>query len=285
MALNNSISSEKAKNKALRIHNLKHAFLSIVISLIISTVVFWSLLFALVRGPAGIIGVAYFLYILPLHMIWSIILLSYAAFTKRTLNYKRLTILPFLLFGVLFAIWTVITQIMLRQIMNEPQNQPGYYQAAPQVSMNTYIDPKNRFSFDYQINLRPLELSSGVVTFLPSIVYDVCKKGLETKDAKSLDTCRIGMFNLTGFEISSTKSYEAFTKANKGAAILGTYTDDKGRVWKTSLILGEVYNYDAFTTVNGKTIRISFQYSSTPPSQDKVINFFNQILSTLVLSI
>ena len=44
--------------------------------------------------------------------------------------------------------------------------------------------------------------------------------------------------------------------------------------------MGQVYNFNAFTTINNDFIHISFQYGFNTPSEQEILDFFNQILST-----
>jgi hypothetical protein len=148
------------------------------------------------------------------------------------------------------------------------------------TNKSTYLDQKNSFSFEYPLNLKPLELSNGVVSFLPEDVYDSCKAAQGSKDMQAFEPCYKAVFNLNGFEMNPVEDYSKYSSSNKEVAKLSAYTDSQGRTWDAGLVLGQVYNFNAFSTVDNKPIKISFQYGFDAPSQEKVISFFNEILST-----
>lgn len=152
---------------------------------------------------------------------------------------------------------------------------------AVNVDKNTYVDQKNKFSFSYPSNLKPFELANGVVSFLPQDVYDACKSAQGSKDIQAFEPCSKAQFNLNGFEVSPTESYSKYSSDNENIAILSTYTDSQDRTWNTGLVLGQVYNFDAFGTVDSRPVKISFQYGFNAPSEKEVVSFFNEILATL----
>lgn len=147
----------------------------------------------------------------------------------------------------------------------------------------SYIDSKLGFEFKYPQNLKPLKLSNGVVTFLPQENYDLCKKAQESRDMNALKPCYEAVFTFNGYQINPPQSYEEYIKDIKDFATLSSFTDGKNRTWNTSLVLGQVYNFDAFTQIDNTTIHISFQYGFNAPSEQEILSFFNHILSTFQL--
>jgi len=146
---------------------------------------------------------------------------------------------------------------------------------------NTYVSQQHKFSLKYPAGLKPLELANGVVSFLPQEVYDNCRLAQESKDFQAYDPCFNAQFNLNGIEVDPAENYAEYSSSNKDVAILSTYTDTQNRIWNTGLVLGQVYNFDAFGTVDSKLMRISFQYGFDAPLEIEVITFFNEILSTI----
>lgn len=159
--------------------------------------------------------------------------------------------------------------------MQEPEQSPSIAE-----DKSTYVDPKNTFSFEYPSNLKPFELPNGVVSFLPQEVYDDCKSVQGSKDIEAFEPCLKAQFNLNGFEVSPAESYSEYSSKNKDFAVLSVYTDSQGRTWNTGLVFGQVYNFDAFATIDSKPIRLSFQYGFHAPTEKEVLTFFNEILST-----
>ncbi len=146
---------------------------------------------------------------------------------------------------------------------------------------NTYVSQQHKFSLKYPASLKPLELANGVVSFLPQEVYENCRLAQGSKDFQAYDPCFKAKFNLNGIEVDPAENYAEYSSSNKDVAILSIYTDTQNRIWNTGLVLGQVYNFDAFGTVDSKLMRISFQYGFDAPSEIEVITFFNEILSSI----
>lgn len=166
------------------------------------------------------------------------------------------------------------------------ETEPTKTAPTPIISLSkdtkTYFNESHQFSFDYPQNLKPYELSNGVVTFLPEDVYDACKTAHESenKDMQAFEPCYKAIFNFNGFEPNPTENYEEHAKDIKDFAKLSTFTDDGNRIWQTSLVLGQVYNFTAFSKTDNTLIKLSFQYGFNAPSEEKILDFFSQILST-----
>lgn len=158
---------------------------------------------------------------------------------------------------------------------NAPQNNTT-------IEWKTFIDDSHGISFDYPTNLKPFELANGVVSFLPEDVYPDCKIAHETEveGIQVYEPCYKALFNYNGYESNPTEDYETHVQEVRDFATLSTYTDDKNREWKISLVLGQVYNYTAFAEINGTPIKVSFQYGFDALEEDEIFDFFNKVLSS-----
>lgn len=176
----------------------------------------------------------------------------------------------------------------LKQLPSQAE-QTAKFSESTTDEWKTYVDEESQFSFKYPQNLKPLELSNGVVTFLPKDSHQQCKEVLaqdfETVDDLSIyDPCNVARFNLSGYQVNPSENYQQHLDDLGSAARPSSFTDEKNRTWHTTLVQGQVYNFTAFTQINNTPIKVSFQYGFRPPQEDEVIAFFNQVLTTFEAS-
>lgn len=140
-----------------------------------------------------------------------------------------------------------------------------------------YTNSEKNFSFEYPKEIEEYTYSNGVIAFFKQEDIQNCKKFQETQNSGLQDACYKAVFNLSGFEVLSQNDYQkkVSSQASEDVYIPKTVVDSQNRTWKTFQMLGESFNFDAYTTNNGKYIGIHFQ-SLTDKRE-----FFNQTLSTI----
>lgn len=164
-------------------------------------------------------------------------------------------------------------------IFNETpiSTQPASNQSEVVETSHVYTNEEEKFSFEYPKELEPYTYSNGVVAFFNQEDIENCKKFQETQSSELQYACYKAIFNLSGFKVLSQNDYlqKVSSQTSEDVYTPRTIVDSQNRTWKTFQMLGEAFNFDAYTAYNNNYLVIHFQ------SQDERRNFFHQLLSSV----